>query len=324
MKPAVSIIVPVYNVEAYLDKCLESVVNQSFDNYEVIIINDGSTDKSEEIAQQYTLKYDHVILINQENKGLGGARNTGLKIAQGEYILFVDSDDYIHRDTLMLAYNEAMKKQADIVVFGYTIIDELGNIIKTEKGFENAKSTLKENRELLMCPPVAWNKLIKKDLFVNSGVQFPDRAWYEDLRTILKLYLHAQSFGFVDKSLYFYLKRKGSITNALKTDRLIEIVDAVEDLLNYYKEQNAYEQYKDELEFIAVYHAFYLGSVRVAQINYKHPLMLELKQYITQKVPNYMHQKYLYRLGKSRQIVLKLLNKQHYATISLLLKIKGI
>lgn len=323
MKPAVSIVVPVYNVEAYLEKCLDSLVNQNFDNYEVIIVNDGSTDKSKEIAQRYENKYSNVVLIDQKNKGLGGARNTGIEAVKGEYILFVDSDDYIHPDTLKLAYDEANKKQADIVVFGFTIISESGEIIKIERGFESTNSSLNENRELLMCSPIACNKLIKKEILIDSGVRFPDRAWYEDLRTIPKLYLHAQTFGFVDKSLYFYLKRKGSITNALKTDRLIEIVDAVEDLLNYYKEQGAYEKYKDELEFIAVYHAFYLGSVRVARINHKHPLLLQLRQYITAKVPNYMHQKYLYRLGKSRQIVLKLLDKQHYATISLLLKVKG-
>ena len=100
MKPAVSIVVPVYNVEAYLEKCLDSLVNQNFDNYEVIIVNDGSTDKSKEIAQRYENKYSNVVLIDQKNKGLGGARNTGIEAVKGEYILFVDSDDYIHPDTL--------------------------------------------------------------------------------------------------------------------------------------------------------------------------------------------------------------------------------
>ncbi len=324
MIPLVSIIVPVYNVENYLEKCLDSLVNQDFDNYEIVVVNDGSTDKSKEIAERYQTKYAQIVLINQENKGLGGARNTGIEAARGEYLLFVDSDDYIRKDTLHLLYSKAVEQQADMVVFGYTIVDELGNVIKIDHGFENEKPTLDENRELLMCAPIACNKLIKKDLFINSGIRFPDRAWYEDLRTILKLYLYVEKFGFVHQSLYFYLKRKGSITNALKADRLFEIVDAVEDLLNYYKEQNAYEKYKDELEFIAVYHAFYLGSVRVAQVDYKHSLMPQLRQYIQGRVPDYMHQKYLYRLGKSRLTVLKLLDKRHYFIISLLLKLKNL
>ena len=117
MRPAVSIIVPVHNVEAYLEKCLDSLINQTFDNYEIIIVNDGSTDRSKEIAERYKDKYSNIVLINQEQKGVGEARNTGIEASKGEYILFVDSDDYIHRDTLKLTYNKSIETQADIVTF---------------------------------------------------------------------------------------------------------------------------------------------------------------------------------------------------------------
>lgn len=323
MRPAVSIIVPVHNVEAYLEKCLDSLINQTFDNYEIIIVNDGSTDRSKEIAERYKDKYSNIVLINQEQKGVGEARNTGIEASKGEYILFVDSDDYIHRDTLKLTYNKSIETQADIVTFGYTVVSESGDTIFYDRGFENTNNTLIQNRELIMCAPIAWNKLFKKEIFINSGIRFLTMQIGEDLNAVLKLYLHAKIFAFVDKSLYFYLKRKGSATNVEKTDRLMEIMDVIDDLYHYYKQHNAYETYKNELDFVAVYHAFYLGSIRVARINHKHPLLLQLRQYISTKVPNYMHQKYLYRLGKSRQIVLKLLDKQHYATISLLLKVKG-
>lgn len=322
MIPIISVIIPVYNVEKYLRACLDSVMNQTFDNYEVIIVNDGSTDNSGQIAEEYKNKYSNINLIHQENKGLGGARNTAIEVAKGEYILFVDSDDTIHLDTLKLLYDNITKTNADLVFFGFQIVAEDGTIIKTEKGFEKEIPTLEQNPQLLMDWPIACNKLIRSELFLETNIRFPDRAWYEDLRTIPKLYLHAQTIGFIEQPLYFYLKRKGSITNAIKADRLVEIVDAVDDLLDYFKKQGAYDKYKDELEFIATYHAFYLGSVRVAQVDRKHHLLPDLKKYIEKKVPNYMQNKFLYRLGSKRLIVLKLLNKQHYWVISMLLKLK--
>lgn len=323
--PSISVIVPIYNVERYLEKCLNSLMNQSFDDYEVIIVNDGSIDRSKEIAEKYEAKYSNVVLLNQENKGAGQARNYGIEAAKGEYLLFVDSDDFIHKDTLKITYSKAIENKADMVVFGYTILSESGDIIKIDHGFENTNSTLSENHELIMCSPTVWNKLIKKEMFISSGIRFPSIDNAEDLNVLLKLYLHVKVFAFVDKSLYFYLKREGSVSNdVLKADKVLEIVDAVEDVLNYYKAENAYNEYKDELEFIAVYHAFYLGSLRVARINFKHPLMQVFRQYIQKRVPDYIHQKYLYRLGKSRKTVLKLLDKRHYFIVAMLLKIRNI
>ena len=118
MEKILTITVPSYNAENYLLETIPTMLSISnLEKLEIIIVNDGSTDKSKEIAQRYENKYSNVVLIDQKNKGLGGARNTGIEAVKGEYILFVDSDDYIHPDTLKLAYDEANKKQADIVVF---------------------------------------------------------------------------------------------------------------------------------------------------------------------------------------------------------------
>ena len=127
MKDKISIIIPAYNVEEYLEKCLESIISQNFDKVEIIIVDDGSTDKSLQIAKEYQKKYpEKTRVISQENKGQGGARNTGIKNATGKYLLFVDSDDTIKSGMLETLYAEMEKSNADIVLFGFEYVDEKG------------------------------------------------------------------------------------------------------------------------------------------------------------------------------------------------------
>ena len=121
----ISVIVPVYNVEDYLEKCLTSIVEQNFQDYEIIIVNDGTTDNSEKIIENFIEKYsEKIIYIKQENKGLGGARNTGICHAKGEYLMFVDSDDYIAPNMLQVAYDKILSERADLLIFDFYLVSE--------------------------------------------------------------------------------------------------------------------------------------------------------------------------------------------------------
>lgn len=319
--PAISVIVPIYNVQEYLPKCLDSIVNQDFNNYEVVMINDGSTDNSRQIAQDYTAKYHNMRLIDQENQGLGGARNTGIEHAIGDYFLFVDSDDSIKIHTLSCLYQKAIQEQADMVIFDFLIVDPDGNALMTEKGYMGTGYNLQQCPQLLLVTPSVWNKLMHRDLFIKTEIRFPPRAWYEDLRTIFKLYIFSEKIAYINEAFYLYLKRPGSIMNTSKADRICEIMDATDDLINYYKEHHLYDKYKDELEFIVINHVYYLGSLHVAQVDKNSRLLPEFKKYMAQ-YPNFMNNKYIDLLGQKGKVTLNLLNKENYFKLSMLLKLK--
>ena len=166
-----SIIIPVYNAEKYLDKCLDNIINQSFNNYEIILVNDGSTDNSEKIVDDYVNKYSNIIKINKKNGGPGAARDEGLKIARGNYISFVDSDDYVDSNMLSYMMNYIKKYNCDIAICGIYMFDdytgkELGKIELSE---ENREKPL--NREELITLYLnnkitghLWNKIYKRKI----------------------------------------------------------------------------------------------------------------------------------------------------------------
>lgn len=174
MECKISVVVPVYNVENYLGSCLDSVLNQDFESFEIVVVNDGSTDGSLEIAKTYEARYpEKVRLISQENKGLGGARNTGIDNAKGEYIVFVDSDDTIKHDMLSSLYNEMTSSNADIAIFGIEYVDENGKAFSRTEDFDEERLvfTLPE-RPLMLAVSSACNKMFKLSLFRDNNIYF--------------------------------------------------------------------------------------------------------------------------------------------------------
>ena len=133
----ISVIIPVYNVEKYLSKCIESVLEQDFSDYEIILIDDGSTDTSGKLCDEYAENYSAIKVIHQQNKGLGGARNTGIEAAEGQYLLFVDSDDYIRDNIMTFLYDTAVCNDSDIVAFGMDYVYESGGKFATRRPISN-------------------------------------------------------------------------------------------------------------------------------------------------------------------------------------------
>lgn len=324
--PKISVVIPVYNVEKYLPQCIDSVLSQSFEDYEVILVNDGSTDGSLAIAQQYERANKKVKVISQENKGLGGARNTGIQHASGEFICFIDSDDTIYPDTLATAAEAIDRLSCDIAIFDIEYVDENGTTLSIQQGMdENLESfDLVNHQSLLFCPPSACNKLFRRALFTDNKILFPARVWFEDIRTITKLYPHAAKICYIPKPLYRYLQRADSIMHSAKVSRNAEIMEALSDVVTYYREQGYYDTYCRELEFLVIENVYVLASFRVLKQDPKHPLLGEFQSFLEQYAPNHTSNPYLTRLGRKNQLIYRLLLKKRYGLLRLMSRLQAL
>jgi glycosyltransferase involved in cell wall biosynthesis len=256
--PKISIIVPVYKTEQFLRKCLNSLVNQKFEEIEILLINDGSPDKSQVIIEEYCLLYpDKVKGFLKKNGGLGDARNFGLQYAKGDFIGFIDSDDYIHSEMYFDLYQKANNENADIAICEFAIIDEKDKILNytditnhLDISKEDKKFALKYGRN------EAFNKIYKKELFLNTAIRYP-KIWFEDYPITPLLIEKANRIVYVDRPLYYYVQRKGSIMNQAATfsKRNFEILLATEMIINAKNDFNP-EHYWFYLDEVAPIHAF--------------------------------------------------------------------
>ncbi len=323
--PKVSVVVPVYNVKDYLKKCVDSILAQTERDLELLLIDDGSTDGSSGLCEEFSKSDPRVRVIHQENKGLGGARNTGIKAASGDWLLLVDSDDWIEPETLQKALEAGERENADMVMFGLRSVDENGNVLRTvtETVPKDTRLLLEDHKDLLLTAPSAANKLYRRELFTRAAVEFPPRVWYEDIRTTPKLMTFSGPMVFLDYMGYNYFQRTGSIMQNPNIDRNVEILDAFDDLLQWFQKEGLFEKYRDELCFLCWSHIFLTASVRVIRLNRKHPLIPRFAAYVKEKFPDYRHNKYRDRFTWKQRVILSLLEKRLYLPVELIFRIKG-
>ena len=318
-----SIIVPVYGVEKYIDKCLNSLVKQSLKEIEIIVVNDGTKDNSQKIIDKYVKKYpDKIKSYIKENGGLGSARNYGLKKATGEYIGYVDSDDFVEKDMYKKLYNKAKENNYDIVVCGnYNVSEDYQN--KNIDAFINNYNTDLEN--IFFGKMAVWNKIYKRDILIKNKLEFKEKVWYEDLAFTLKAIMNSNTFAFIDEPLYDYLIREGSTMNNSNVKRNLEILEAFNDILSYIQ-HNKKEEYFSKIEFLAIDHIYISAIVRVlkaeADDKVKRETINKLIDYMNKKFPNYKNNKYINTLSKNRKIIYKLINIKMYGLINLIFKVK--
>ena len=323
--PKASVVVPVYNVKDYLEKCVRSVLEQTEHDFELLLVDDGSTDGSGDLCEAIAQRDPRIRVIHQENRGLGGARNTGLEAAQGEWILFPDSDDWLEPETLQKALEAAGTAGADMACFAFRTVDlqdrELG-VFQEDLPKDTALDP-RQQKDVLLAAPSAWCRLYKTELFQKTGVRYPPRVWYEDIRTTLKLLPNCQKVVYTGYVGYNYLQRPGSIMNSATLDRNREIMDAFTDILGWYQEQGLFEEYRQELEYLTLFHVYLTASVRVLRGDPRHPLLKELRQYAEERFPGWRQNPYLSRMGKQRQLLLWLLARRMYRAVQAMFKIKG-
>lgn len=214
----ISIVVPIYNVEQYLKSCVDSILSQTYRNTEIILVDDGSPDNCPRICDEYAKKDERIRVIHQKNKGLSGARNTGIDNARGEYLIFVDSDDTIEHTMVEELYGYALKNDCAMVACGRNYVFEDGQIVckitDEVNQVYNFEDAMYEMNTFTLFDMSAWAKIYKKELF--SNIRFPEGKLSEDYYIAFKLIDLAQAVGYVAKPLYNYLQRQSSISRNKK------------------------------------------------------------------------------------------------------------
>ena len=307
--PKVSVIVPIYNVEKYLEKCINSLLSQTLEDIQIILVNDGSKDNSGTIAKKYAGRNkDKVIYVEKENGGLSDARNYGLKYATGDFVAFLDSDDYIEKNAYEEMYNKAIEENADYVECDF--IWEYPNKAKIDQQYkyQNKKEMLSFVRV------VAWNKLIKRSLIIEHNLEFPKGLRYEDVEFTYKLIPYINKFAYVDKPFIHYVQREGSIAN-VQNERTAEIFTVLDEVIEFYKKNNIYEEYKEELEYNYARYLLCSSLKRMCKIKDK-KTRKELLQKTWKKLncnfPNWKKNRILNTVNIDKNKYMKTINKFTY------------
>lgn len=270
----ISIIVPVYNVEKYINTCVESILKQTYRDLEIILVDDGSTDASGELCDELAKMDSRIVVMHKENGGLSDTRNAGLDCATGEWIMFVDSDDFIHPDTVKLSLEIAQKNQSDLLAFGYMYVDEQCDYVQTTLGYVN--ETVYTEDQLLRAfakqdtgSVMACNKLYRKSIW--EEIRFPVGKIHEDEFVIVDVLQRANNATVIDAKLYFYRQRQGSI---MATRNLKSEYDALEAF------ELRCEKLKDDEELYCLSRSRYLSQlIRLYFLEGKAQRKILLKKY---------------------------------------------
>ncbi|CEH33395.1 glycosyltransferase family 2 protein [Romboutsia lituseburensis] len=240
----ISIIIPVYNVENYIEECLKSIFNQTYKNIEVIIVNDGSTDRSKNIIEKFKLKYKNIIYLEQENKGVSEARNLGLRHAKGEYVMYIDSDDYMEINMIEEMYSKAKSLDYDIVICGH--IKKYDHKPRKDKirVFNIIEKDVYTNEDILgmmlefKVNGFVWDKLFKRQQLIENKFYFQPNMYFEDWIPVMKQIYSSKKIGILNKPLYYYRQRETSLIHK-KNEKILN---------DYFYTINSIYEYISKLE----------------------------------------------------------------------------
>lgn len=254
----VSIIIPAYNIENYIERCISSCINQTFRDIEIIVVNDGSIDKTLEKINKF--KDNRIVVIDKKNEGSMEARKSGWNIAKGEYILFVDGDDYINKDTVKILYSNAKKQNYDILCYKFLIEDKDGI---TKKGWD--KKIDKNDKTILLdllfqgkINHNMWSKFLKKEFIEDNQIEFPSNfSFGEDLAFVYTFSMYNPTFAILDEYLYYYCKREGSLDSSIN-EKTTEITKALSFVKQQLIKNNIYEKYREEFEYMVYMQSYYI------------------------------------------------------------------
>lgn len=304
----ISIVLPVYNVVDYLDECIQSILNQTFDQFELIIVDDGSNDGSQIKCDQY--KDDRITVVHQQNAGLAAARNTGIRHAKGKYITFIDSDDIVGIRYLEILYSVLINERADISICDYSeFMDNASPSLEMQQNNGDAIWTF-NHREVITevynntfhgVEYVSWAKMYRLDLFRGNDIWFPDGRLHEDTFTTYKLFYAANRIAYVDTPLYYYRKRGGSIMSSTFTERRLDMIDASREVYRFFMNAGEYDltqmAFRDHLHKVkSILKMIYNTSANKSVLSRKvcrslEDDMNEVEPYISIPLPRYLYYK---------------------------------
>ena len=283
-----SVIIPVYNVEKYIERCLESVVSQTFRDYEVIIVDDETPDRSMELVQSYVdADPQRFTVIHQKNLGLGGARNTGVAASKGEYVVFLDSDDYIHEDMLKVIDQQLGSGRSELLIYNYIDVMPSGEEVDNACGCtENVMvTTVRDRAQLFRFGPNAWRKVYLRSFLHECSFAFPEHTLYEDVYTYILL-AKAKTIQLCNAYLYYYIHRDGSIMNSGCSPRVMEITKVVDFVYETFVSEGIYGQFKIQLDTALINAVdFIIKSINVSDQGKIY--QRQLAEYIVKRFPNY-------------------------------------
>lgn len=315
----ISIIIPVYNAENTLNRCLDSIVNQEYKNYEVILINDGSTDNSKQILDEYKDKYTNIIVKHKINEGVSSARNRGLEIASGEYIMFADSDDFLSKDCLKTLINEINSKNIDLITSSFFEIYTEGNIVE-HNILKNSYKGLKIINNLpdyyfiegFIHP--CWGKLYKREIIINNNIKFEKQSLSEDTVFNIEYLKYCKNIGFFNEKLYYYYCYTENNLTSKVYENVFEIYIEVE---NKFKEFGLSESTIEK----TMYPQYYNSVIKVIKSN---NFRYSKKKDILNKALNnsYIREKFtIYNENYKIRIINNLIKNRVYLALIILFKI---
>ena len=317
-----SVIVPVYNVEDYLSKCIDSLIVQTLKDVEIILVNDGSTDKSGDICDKYRLKDNRIKVIHKENGGTSDARNTGIEIARGKYISFVDSDDWIDPHMFEKLYNLAIENEADIVQCDYIkVYDE--NVIVNNISENITKYNSEQILHELYGPNyiktvIVCNKIYKRELF--NEIRFPKGKFYEDEFTTYKILHKANLIIDTNIPMYYYRQREGSKMNSNFNIKKLDGLEALKERKEYFIQNELIElSYKAEAQLCYIMKEFYI-KIHSSNIKDKSYLLKILNREVRKNYFKFIKNMEISIKGKLTLTLAILNNKLYYSIYKIINK----
>lgn len=312
----VSIIVPAYNEEKQIKKCIDSLLKQTYKNIEIIVVDDGSADDTLKILNEYNDK--RLIIVSKENGGQGSARNVGIKKASGQYLMFVDSDDYVCENIVELLMNDLKQNDSDISIC------DLYKVYDDKMVYFNNLEKFTENNVInfMLSHPGPVCRLYKKSLFINNNIFFKENAINEDLGTIPLLGLYAKKISYIHRALYYYVIHENSSTMQMKYSKKLEDIFIIMDHLQNEFKKRSNSQYQDVLEYLYIEHLLYSSSLKLINFKEGKKQILKAVNIIKVNFPNWRKNKYYKKKSLKFKAVCNLVYLKQFKIVKLLKKIR--
>lgn len=309
----VSVIVPIYNVEDYLARCLDSILNQTLKDIEIIAVDDGSTDRSGQIVDQYAAQYPSIVVCHKKNGGLSDARNYGMKFASGEFISFVDSDDYIDKTMLEKMYQKAMNHQLDIVVCD-TMMQYSDHAFPLASNLHYTNDLV---RAYIFAHPMACTRLVRKQIM--DQFSFEQGIYYEDLNVTPTYVIATHKIGFIEEPLYHYVQREESIMNQQRFhDKLLDIFKVTAHVKAVFAQHDLLEEYNDEIEYLYLIHLMRSATLRFLQYEQTEDQLKHIKEIMKLEFPHWRDNPYFKQSNMKFKLVCHLADRSQYRLLRLL------
>ena len=314
-----SVIVPCYNGEKFIGRCLESLVNQTLQDIEIIVINDGSTDNSQDIIDSYANKYHNIKAYKIPNSGIADARNFGVSKVETPYFGFLDCDDYTDVTMFEKMYNKAIETNAQVVVSNFYWVKGKKKKLEKEGPYNTGKDML------IHLFAVLWNKIYDTEFVRSTNIRFPSGNRYEDAYFLYCLAPNIERLAFVDEAFVHYVQHENSITHN-NNEEVKNMITIFDNILNYYAHTNRYDEYHDELEYLHI--KFFLGNsfLRSARIDDKQDRDYTIQlgwNMLNDEFPDWHHNHYLKELPGLKNVYFRMVYDWNVMLFAYLFRIIG-